>query len=84
VKRTNVQPPPATLSAPKKELVRHEQLIGVDEAGELTDLSPWTWRRWAYSGRIASVKLGKRLLIPRSEVNRLILENTRPALTAAE
>lgn len=56
------------------------KLYGVQEAQELTGISRWTWRRWAYDGRVASVKLGKRLLIPASEIQRLVAQNTRPAL----
>lgn len=41
-------------------------------------LSQWIWRRLAYSGRIASIKVGPRLLIPRSECERILSENTRP------
>jgi excisionase family DNA binding protein len=51
---------------------------GVAEAEALTGLSRWTWRRWAYNGKVESVKLGKRLLIPRAEIARLVAENTRP------
>jgi len=47
-----------------------------------TGLSPWTWRRWAYDGKVASVKAGKRLLIPASEVDRVMREGLRPALEA--
>jgi hypothetical protein len=49
-----------------------------------TGLSVWTWRRWAYDGKIASVKAGKRLLIPASEVERILNEGLRPALTPSE
>jgi excisionase family DNA binding protein len=52
--------------------------LGVAEAEALTGLSRWTWRRWAYNGKVESVKLGKRLLIPRAEIARLVAENTRP------
>jgi len=41
-------------------------------------LSQWIWRRLAYSGRVASIKVGPRLLIPRSECERILQENTRP------
>jgi excisionase family DNA binding protein len=54
--------------------------LGVAEAEALTGISRWTWRRWAYDGKIASVKLGRRLLIPVSSITELIAENTRPAL----
>lgn len=57
--------------------------LGVAEAEALTGVSRWTWRRWAYDGKVASVKLGKRLLIPSAEISRLIEENTRPRLAEA-
>jgi hypothetical protein len=53
------------------------ELIGVDEAQVLTGVSKWTWRFAAYNGKVESVKLGRRLLIPLSEVRRLISEGTR-------
>jgi excisionase family DNA binding protein len=59
---------------------KEAQLLGVAEAEALTGISKWTWRRWSYDGKIASVKLGKRLLIPVSEIERLVIENTRPRL----
>lgn len=55
--------------------------LGVSEAERLTGVSRWTWRRWAYDGKVASVKLGKRLLIPSAEISRLVSENTRPRQT---
>ena len=57
-----------------------KQYLGVTELEVLTGVSRWTWRRWAYEGKVGSVKLGKRLLIPASEVQRLVAENFRPAL----
>lgn len=56
--------------------------LGVGEAEARTGVSRWTWRRWAYDGKVASVKLGKRLLIPNTEIERLIAENTRPRFEA--
>lgn len=55
--------------------------LGVADAEAVTGVSRWTWRRWAYSGKVSSVKLGKRLLIPASEISRLVAENTRPRLS---
>jgi hypothetical protein len=54
------------------------EYLGVNEAEALSGVSRWTWRRWAYDGKVASVKLGKRLLIPSAEIARLVAENTRP------
>ena len=56
------------------------QYLSPRDAGNRYGLSSWTIRRWAYSGRIGSVKLGKRLLIPVVELERLVRENMRPAL----
>lgn len=54
------------------------ELVGVNEAEIISGLSRWTWRAWAYSGRVTSVKAGRRLLIPVTEIRRVIAEGTRP------
>jgi hypothetical protein len=59
------------------------EFFGVDELETKSGLSRWTWRRWAYAGKVTSVKVGKRLLIPGSEYERLMREGTRPALPPA-
>jgi len=56
------------------------EYVGVDQAEVMTDISRWTWRRYAYRGKIASTKVGSRLLIPISEVQRVMGEGLRPAL----
>lgn len=60
------------------------EYVGVGEAEILTGRSRWTWRRDAYRGRIASCKVGRRLLIPVSEIRRVMSEGMRPALQLAE
>jgi excisionase family DNA binding protein len=62
--------------------IPNQRYLGVDAVGEMTGLSPWTWRRWAYDGKIASVKVGRRLLIPATEIERVMREGMRPALEA--
>lgn len=60
------------------------EFLTVQEASAQYGNSPWTWRAWCYSGKVGSVKLGSgqrgRLLIPRSEIDRLFSENLRPRL----
>lgn len=63
-----------------RENIEGKKLIGVSEAEQVTSVSRWTWRRCAYTGRVASVKMGSRLLIPRSEIDRIIEKNLRPAV----
>lgn len=57
------------------------ELLGMAEAEEMTGRSRWSWRRDCYSGAVASVKIGRRLFVPMSEVRRVIAENTRPRST---
>lgn len=54
------------------------ELVSVQSAEVMTGRSRWSWRRDAYEGKIASVKIGAKLLIPIAEVRRVITENTRP------
>jgi excisionase family DNA binding protein len=56
--------------------------LGVDGAEARSGVSRWTWRRMAYDGRIASSKVGKRLLIPTAEVDRVLAEGYRPAISS--
>jgi excisionase family DNA binding protein len=51
-----------------------EALRSIDVAAERLSVSPWTIRAWAAEGRLKSVKLGSRRLIPESEILRVIAE----------
>jgi excisionase family DNA binding protein len=57
------------------------ELLPISEFAKRLGISVWTARGWAYRGLISSVKLGKLLQIPASEVGRLVAENFRPALS---
>jgi hypothetical protein len=57
-------------------------LLSVDECFEMTGVSRWSWRSWAYSGKVESIKMGKLLKIPASEVARLIEAGRRPRIVA--
>jgi hypothetical protein len=54
------------------------EYVSVDEAEILTGVSKWSWRSYAYAGKLESVKIGSRLLIPISEVRRILSEGRRP------
>jgi hypothetical protein len=60
------------------------EYVSVQGAETMTGRSRWSWRRDAYDGKIASVKLGAKLLIPIAEIRRVIAENTRPRLQATK
>jgi excisionase family DNA binding protein len=56
------------------------QLYGVDAAAAMLGLSVWTLRSWAYSGKIASHKIGNRLLISAEELAKIVQESERPRI----
>ena len=70
------------ITASNKRTALQRQFVSAQEASELTGLSSWTWRAWAYSGKISSVKCGAgkraRLLIPVSEIERILRAGLRP------
>jgi len=69
-----------------KQLAKDVQpeFVSVDQAEIMTGISRWTWRAYAYQGRVESCKVGpgssrhQRLLIPIREIRRVIAEGTRP------
>jgi hypothetical protein len=54
------------------------EFVSVDQAEILTGVSKWTWRAYAYKGTVESCKVGARLLIPITEIRRVIAEGRRP------
>ena len=56
----------------------NENLIPVKEGARRLGISIWTLRKKAYEGDIASVKIGVKLLIPESEIARIVREGIRP------
>jgi excisionase family DNA binding protein len=59
------------------------EVIRIQEFADRMQISVWTARAWAYSGRISSCKAGKHLLVPTSEMERLIMENMRPRIDSS-
>ena len=55
-----------------------EPLQPIKDAARRLGISIWTLRKKAYEGELASVKIGAKLLVPESEIERLIREGTRP------
>jgi excisionase family DNA binding protein len=61
-----------------------QEYLGLDEVAAMTGTSPWFWRRKAYDGTVGSVNLGRRLLIPRAEIERFIKAGSRARLPKSE
>jgi excisionase family DNA binding protein len=58
-------------------------LHSVKKAGELLGLSPWTIRQWCYTGRIASHKIGTRLMVSQDSIDQLLSDSLRPRVEDA-
>jgi len=58
--------------------------VGLEQAQIISGVSRWTWRKWARTGVIDSLKVGGlrggRLLIPIGEVRRMLSEHFRPRM----
>lgn len=55
--------------------MRDRDLLRVDEAADLLNISKWTIYRWVNEGKIQGTKIGRTLRIFRSSVLHLIEEN---------
>ncbi len=53
-----------------------ESLKSIEQTAEVLALSPWTVRAYVRQGKIHAVRLGRRVLIEQSEIQRVI-ENGR-------
>ncbi len=54
-------------------------LMGIDKAAELLGISPWTVRGYIREGRLRPVRLGRRVLLTESELERLVAEGQKQA-----
>ena len=57
----------------------HPKLLSVSEAGRLLGISKHTDRAWGYQGRLQVVKLGRRVLVPHAEIERVVSDGVREA-----
>ncbi len=47
-------------------------LLNIQEAGDLLGISPWTVRSYIADGKLAVVRIGRRILLEEEELQRLI------------
>jgi excisionase family DNA binding protein len=59
----------------------NSELINVDEAAQRTGSSPWTWRAHIKRGNVKTIRIGRRVLISRAELERVVREGL-PSLKA--
>ena len=57
-----------------------ERLFSFDEAAALTGIKVPTWRAWAARRKVPVVRLGRRIKIRESDLQKLIESNLVPAL----
>jgi len=51
-----------------------QPLKSVEEAASLLGISPWTVRAYIRDGKLKPVRLGRRVLLPEEELERLVVE----------
>ena len=60
--------------------VSQERLLSPQQFADCLSISRWTVYAWLQEGRIRSVKIGRLVRIPESEVDRTVQEGTREAI----
>jgi excisionase family DNA binding protein len=60
--------------------IEQAQLLSIPQVAARLGLKPVTIRQWAMRRKLSRVKLGRRVLIPATEIERLIEASTIPAL----
>ena len=56
-----------------------EQLaFSITEAANALSVSPWTIRKWVRDGRLKSTRLGRRVVVERAELLRVLAEGINP------
>jgi len=58
-------------------------LLDLKEAGRLLSISPWTVRAYIKTGKINPVRLGRRVLLEESELERFV-QQSRAVLTQSK
>ena len=53
--------------------------LSPEEVGKMFRASKWTVRRWVEAGRLPSVRVGRRLLIPAEAVEQLVEKRVNPS-----
>lgn len=59
--------------------IKTPTLFRTDEVADALRVTPRTVRRWAAEGRIGSVRVGRYILIPRRDFQRLLREKRQAA-----
>jgi excisionase family DNA binding protein len=57
-----------------------QQYLSIKEVAEITGIKQVTWRKWIAAQRIAHVRLGRAIRIPRAALEKLITQNTVTAV----
>jgi excisionase family DNA binding protein len=68
----------------RSAIAKQGSAMRVQQFAETLGISVHCARSWAYQRKIASIKLGKLLFIPTSEIDRLLEENLVPAVSGRQ
>ena len=66
-------------------MITNEKIaLDVESAARAISVSPWTIRKWISEGKLASIKIGRRVLVTPDALRKLAEEGTRPAAAEAD
>ena len=57
-----------------------EIAIGIRDAAKAVGLSVWTLRAWIRQGKVAAVRLGRRVMIEPGELHRMVQAGKKAAI----
>jgi len=56
------------------------KLLSIEDSAGLLSISPWTVRKYIREGKLRPVRIGRRVLLEESELERFIMENRTVAI----
>jgi excisionase family DNA binding protein len=59
-------------SAPEYSIIKDKELLTINEASQLLNITPVTFRRWLKAKKVISSRIGKKHMIQRTYLDKLI------------
>jgi excisionase family DNA binding protein len=57
------------------QVAQSSNLFRVEEAADMLRISHWTLRDWCKAGKVAHHRIGRKLMIQRGEIDKIISES---------
>ncbi|WP_297346052.1 hypothetical protein [uncultured Mobiluncus sp.] len=54
------------------------RLIPILEAAKIIGVQPGTLRKWGYTGQVKTVRLGRKVMVPREQIESIVKNGIQP------